>query len=110
MYLVLREEFFPLVLRVEFFLLVLKRLCEELKLPVAIGSKTVGRSTGVAETPAQLCRVMERWRKVWQGGVVRSKEELLLPVAVDDPVAVARLAFWVGHRVSGVGKFCPSAP
>ena len=27
---------------------------------------------------------MGKWQKVWQGNEVRKKEELLLPVAVDD--------------------------
>ena len=56
----------------EFFLLVLKRLCEELKLPVAIGSKTVGRAAGVAETLANFCRAMEGWRKVWRKGCLHA--------------------------------------
>ena len=68
----------------EFFLLVLKHVCKGLKLPVAIGSKTVGREVGRQESPAQLARVMERWRKVWARDEVRRQEELVMPVAVDD--------------------------
>ena len=68
----------------EFFLLVLRRLCKELALPVAIVSKTVGKEVGRQESGTRLASVMERWRSVWNGEDARSKEELLLMVAVDD--------------------------
>jgi len=68
----------------EFFLKVLERVCAALKLPVVIGSKTVGKEAGRAPCPAAFARVMERWRKVWQASEVAGKPELLLPVAVDD--------------------------
>jgi hypothetical protein len=38
----------------EFFLLVLKHVCKVLKLPIAIGSKTVGREVGRQESPRGL--------------------------------------------------------
>ena len=68
----------------EFFLLVLKHVCAELGLPLAIGSKTVGEAVGKHESAEKVGRVMGNWKKVWQGDEVRQKEELLLPVAVDD--------------------------
>ena len=68
----------------EFFLLVLRRLCKVMELPVTIASKTVGREVGQQESATKLASVMERWRTVWNGADVRSKEELLLTVAVDE--------------------------
>jgi hypothetical protein len=68
----------------EFFLLVLKKICKELDLPLAIGSKTVGLEVGRNASAERVSRVMGKWQKVWQGDEVRNKEELLLPVAVDD--------------------------
>ena len=68
----------------EFFLLVVRRLCTVMELPVAIASKTVGREVGRADSATRLASVMERWRTVWNGADVRSKEELLLTVAVDE--------------------------
>jgi len=68
----------------EFFLAVLKRVCQEMKLPLAVGSKTVGREVGRQETPAGLARVMQKWRKVWPRDEVRQQVELVLPVAFDD--------------------------
>ena len=68
----------------EFFLLALGRICRILKLPVAIGSKTVGKEVGRQESPATLARVMEKWRKVWARDEVREQPELVIPVAVDD--------------------------
>ena len=68
----------------EFFLLVVRRLCAAMELPVAIASKTVGREVGRQESATKLASVMEHWRTVWNGKDVRSKEELLLMVAVDD--------------------------
>ena len=68
----------------EFFLLVFRRVCRGLKLPVFVGSKTVGREVGRQENATKLATVMERWQKVWPGDEVRKEEELLLMVAVDD--------------------------
>ena len=51
---------------------------------MAIASKTVGREVGRQESATKLASVMEHWRTVWNGKDVRSKEELLLMVAVDD--------------------------
>ena len=68
----------------EFFLAVLKRVCERLRLSLAVGSKTVGKEVGRQETPGALARVMQKWRKVWPRDEVRLQEELVLPVAVDD--------------------------
>ena len=68
----------------EFFLLVLKHVCKLLLLPVAIGSKTVGKEVGRQESLAKLARVMGNWRKVWPREEVREQQELVIPVAVDD--------------------------
>ena len=38
----------------EFFLLALQQICKTLKIPVAIGSKTVGREVGRQESPGKL--------------------------------------------------------
>jgi len=68
----------------EFFLLLLRRLCTVLGLPVAIASKTVGKVVGQSDSATKVSSVMEGWRTVWNGADVRSKEELLMMVAVDD--------------------------
>ena len=67
----------------EFFLLVLRRICDELQLPIFVGSKTVGKAVGAAATSVQLCNKIRKWEHVWPVGVVRTKQELLIPVAVD---------------------------
>ena len=67
---------------VEFFLLVLKQLCKTLELPLAVGSKTVGKEVGRQESSARLAQVMQKWRKVWCWDEVREKQELVLPVAL----------------------------
>ena len=68
----------------EFFVKILQHVTNVLKLAVAVGSKTVGKEVGRQETPEKLCRVMQAWRKVWDRDEVRKREELVLPVAVDD--------------------------
>ena len=68
----------------EFFLLALRHICKCLKLPIAVGSKTVGREVGRQETPGNLVRVMEKWRKVWMRDEVRKQQLLVMPVALDD--------------------------
>ena len=68
----------------EFFLLVLKQVCQNLKLSIAIGSKTVGKEVGRQDNAVKLARVMENWRQVWARDEVREKEALVLPVAVDE--------------------------
>ena len=68
----------------EFFLLALRHICKCLKLPIAVGSKTVGREVGRQETPGNLVRVMENWRKVWMREEVRKQQLLVMPVALDD--------------------------
>ena len=68
----------------EFFLLVLKQICKRLKLPIEIGSKTVGKEVGRQENVAGLARVRARWQQVWSSEHVRAKETLILPVALDD--------------------------
>ena len=68
----------------EFFLLVLKQVCKVLSLPIAIGSKTVGKEVGRQENAGKLARVMENWRQVWARDQVRAKEALVLPVALDE--------------------------
>ena len=68
----------------EFFLLVLRRVCSGLRLPVFVGSKHVGKEVGRQENATKLASVMEKWRKVWPGDTVRSAENLLLMVAVDE--------------------------
>ena len=68
----------------EFFLHVLKRLITVLKIPVAIGSKTVGREVGRQESASGLSRIMQNWSKVWCREDLTEKDELVLPVAVDD--------------------------
>ena len=71
----------------EFFVLVLRRICQMLKLTVAVASKTVGKEVGRQEDASKLARVMEKWRQVWAREEVRQQEELLLPVAVDEKSA-----------------------
>jgi hypothetical protein len=68
----------------EFFLKVLQHVSRVLSLPIAVGSKTVGKEVGKQESPEKLYRVMRKWRKVWDHDEVRKREELVLPVAVDD--------------------------
>ena len=85
----------------EFFLKMLQRVCQVLRLPLAIGSKTVGREVGRQENPVKLARVMEHWRKVWAHDEVRSREELLLVVAVDERDAPQD---WVFVTVRSVAK------
>ena len=68
----------------EFFILVLEQVRRVLRLPVVIGSKTVGREVGRQEDVGKLSKAMEKWRKVWDASDVRKQEELLLLVAVDD--------------------------
>ena len=68
----------------ELFLKVLNKICKQLKLSVAIGSKTVGKEAGRQESPSKLASIMEHWRKVWDGGGVRAQPILVLPVAVDE--------------------------
>ena len=68
----------------ELFLKLLSRICRQLMLPVAIGSKTVGKHAGRQESPSKLASIMEHWRKVWDGRDVRASQVLALPVAVDE--------------------------
>ena len=68
----------------EFFLKILQHVSKVLHLPVAIGSKTVGKQAGVQETPERLHRVLQKWDAVWKRQEVRQQEELVLPVAVDE--------------------------
>jgi hypothetical protein len=76
----------------EFYLLVLRRLCDELQLPMFVASKTVGKAIGRAVAASELCSTVRKWERVWPVGVVRSKEELLLTVSVD---ALERANDWV---------------
>ena len=68
----------------EFFLKILQHVAKMLDLPVAIGSKTVGKYIGQQEGPENLHRVMQAWRAVWDREEVRRREQLVLPVALDD--------------------------
>ena len=94
----------------EFFLLVLKHVCKGLKLPLAIGSMTVGKEVGRQEQPARLAQVMEKWRKVWARDEVREREEFLLPVALDerpvpeDWVCVAVRSCVAGEKLGSAGR------
>ena len=62
----------------------MKHVCQELKLPLAIASKTVGREVGRQDEAANVARVMEHWRKVWPREHIQQQKELLLVVALDD--------------------------
>ena len=62
----------------EFFLLVLRRLCDELQLPMFVASKTVGKAIGRAVAASELCSTVRKWERVWPVGIVRFKEDLLL--------------------------------
>jgi hypothetical protein len=68
----------------EFFLKILQRVAKTLDLPIAIGSKTVGKEGGTQESPERFARVMQKWRQVWDRDEVRKRQELVLPVAVDE--------------------------
>ena len=68
----------------EFFLKIPQHVAKMLDLPVAIGSKTVGKYIGQQEGPENLHRVMQAWRAVWDREEVRQREQLVLPVALDD--------------------------
>ena len=68
----------------EFFLKILQHVSRVLHLPVAIGSKTVGKQAGVQETPERLHRVLGEWSAVWKRDEVQQQQELVLSVAVDE--------------------------
>ena len=55
-----------------------------LGLAIAVGSKTVGKVLGRQESAAQLARVMEKRRKVWDRNDVAGQRELVLLVSVDE--------------------------
>ncbi len=67
----------------EFFLKVLRHVTKVLDLPIAVGSKTVGKNVGTQESPERMHRVLGKWAAVWDRAEVRKRKELVLPVAVD---------------------------
>ncbi len=68
----------------EFFLKVLMHVCKSLDLSVAVGSKTVGKDVGRQTDVGRFAKIFQKWRQVWPRDEVREREELILPVAVDE--------------------------
>ena len=68
----------------EFFVKILQHAVKVLALPLAVGSKTVGKHVGVQESPETLHCELQSWKAVWNREDVRKRRVLVLPVAVDD--------------------------
>ena len=69
----------------EFFLLVLRRVCQKLDLPVAIGSHKLGKAVSVAEDSFALRLMVQGWEQ-WQDmtRALRQAKQFLVPVVLDD--------------------------
>ena len=68
----------------ELFMKVLQRISDCLHLNVAVGSKTVGVALGQSESVDRMSKVLLSWSEVWNKDKVGGREEVLIPVAVDD--------------------------
>ena len=69
----------------EFYLIVLRRLCQRLGLPVAIGSHRLGFAIAAADDASALRLIVQGWEQ-WQemSQSIRESQELLVPVVLED--------------------------
>ena len=69
----------------EFFLVTLRRLCDRLRLPVALGTHKLGLHVYAVENVAHLRMAVQRW-KSWEvlEEELKSAETFIVPVCLDD--------------------------